>query len=388
MSSRKGSLYDSLLASFPSEYFAKDTDVLSDVNLAPNDDVDDDDDVTTTRQRRRQTPPPPPPLPPPPRKAARAKKKTPEKKSGLKLSEYRDQKISQNSLFGLGLGKQYTSSSSSSSPSPSLTPDGRLKFPDFVKLEEKHGVRLTPWKHRSPYVPEPRSRTLVIGDTDAGKTTAVLGMIAEYSTYDRLWIIAKMSGEGKYDLFRREYFKDVHPPEFVITNKLDDIPPVQKLEMNGPRTIIIFDDFINAKGAKMQKMIDYVIMGRKANCQTFFLTQNFRKVPDTIRRNCNCFMIFPVKDTYQVRHMAETFSMLIPSSVFPEVLKGAHQEPHDFLFVDRSAKDDRAKFRRNATQILNLDEIRYRARIRDEMSGGGGGRRRSMGSALSRFAPY
>ena len=156
-----------------------------------------------------------------------------------------------------------------------------------------------------PYIPDHPYRILILGDSGAGKTNALLNLINNQLDIDKIFLYAKDPYEAKYQYLinKREkvglvHFKD--PKAFMeYSNHMQDV--YKNIEYYNPgkkhKILIMFDDMIAdmINNKKLNPVVtELFINGRKLNISTVFITQSYFKVPKDVRLNPTHFFIMKI----------------------------------------------------------------------------------------------
>ena len=76
----------------------------------------------------------------------------------------------------------------------------------------------------------------------------------------------------------------------VMTVNNDRIIPINHLNYEDNKKLIIFDDYVCEKNQR--QIVDYFIQGRHKNCSVIYLSQSFCKTPRDLRVNCSHYCIY------------------------------------------------------------------------------------------------
>ena len=131
----------------------------------------------------------------------------------------------------------------------------------------------------------------------------------------------------------------------------------------GPKTLLIFEDFINTVDSDTGKLLlqshqvaDLALVGRHAAISIVFLTQLYNKLPRRLRENCSHVIYLPSKQGENSR-IAEDFcpprrNKKWMEQLVMEATKPDSKNSHPFLFIDVYAEPE-FKFRRNFNMLIN-----------------------------------
>ena len=136
------------------------------------------------------------------------------------------------------------------------------------------------------------NRMMIVGSSGSGKSNVLLNLVYGINAFTKIYLFVKSPEEPLYQFL----INDLQAVEtklkieiLTVSTQLDELPEVDefsKEEMN----LVIFDDIITEKLAKLQKVSDLWVRGRKQNVTTIFLTQSYHSVPKLIRQNTDVLL--------------------------------------------------------------------------------------------------
>jgi len=227
----------------------------------------------------------------------------------------------------------------------------------------------------------PRSlRGLIVGKSGSGKTTLLLNLLLRpgWLDYDNLYDFGKSLFQPEYRILKKAFEEQL--PKEAILRLFDNqneimslnLSPINILEemaknhthksnidckfyesasdVPDPRDIspekknlIIFDDLLLERQNKCEA---YYTRGRHSNVDSFYLAQNYFKLPrQTIRENTNFICLFP-QDLKNVNHIYnDHVSSDMSKEEFRTLCKTAWKKPYGFAVIDLSSKKDGGKYR-------------------------------------------
>lgn len=168
------------------------------------------------------------------------------------------------------------------------------------------------YKNPNPLTLQHPCRGVFCGPSGSGKSNAVANLLLTPECkmhYDRVYLFAKMVDEPLYDAIVKKFRiteeklskKNNQPIQILYTcNKLEDVPALESLNKEC-QNICIFDDFVTEENKST--VLPYWTMGRKYNCSTFFLTQDFTMTNLTVRRNSNYLLLWKVNNYSDLRRI-------------------------------------------------------------------------------------
>jgi DNA helicase HerA-like ATPase len=173
----------------------------------------------------------------------------------------------------------------------------------FIKAEEKEHYNINKLAPKWPFI------LIIIGRSGSGKTNTVVNLL-KYLFFDIFYLYAKDLEEPYYQLLQNVFDdekirgrsplmeqSEIRPEDPIIesyfSSDIEDIVDVDELNRY-KQNLIVVDDFVTEKDQK--KLIDLAIRGRKMNASMIYITQDWYRVPKSIRLQCNYLSIFPSCD--------------------------------------------------------------------------------------------
>jgi hypothetical protein len=240
-------------------------------------------------------------------------------------------------------------------------------------------------RHNIPLLPR-SIRGLIIGKSGCGKTTVLINLLLRpgWLDYNNLQVFGKSLFQPEYKIIKKgfeegltkesllnlfkiqdEIMKLQLSPDLVIEEmkkdpqsnasckqserieskffeNSDEVPDPRELNAE-KKNLMIFDDL---QLEKQNKCESYYIRGRHSNVDSFYLAQNYFKLPrQTIRENANFICLFK-QDLKNVNHIYDDHvSTDMPKDEFRKLCKVAWQRPHGFLVIDLTSKKNYGKYR-------------------------------------------
>lgn len=197
-----------------------------------------------------------------------------------------------------------------------------------------YSLKSTTTRNNSPLLPN-SIRGLIIGKSNCGKTTLLLNLLLRegWLDYNHLYVYGKSLHQGEYKIIRKGYeegfskrqISNLFISQDILTNA--GISPLQAIEQYdgikdggmvanfyndcttipdpseldpSNRNLLILDDCFLGRQNKAEA---YYTRGRHNNCDTFYISQNYFRLPrQTIRENSNLIILFP-QDTKNLSHI-------------------------------------------------------------------------------------
>ena len=247
------------------------------------------------------------------------------------------------------------------------------------------------WLNKFSRGPQNCARVLWVGPSGRGKTNTAISTILNNTHYTRVWIFSKTPGEGKYQFMKNlltsakdatnkndiseiirfvgagksgkrgafaksalekkatesSFSSNKKLPDFILSSSLDDVPLVKDIDPGKKhQTIIIFDDMINEKASKQQKIKELFTYGRKSNLQLHYLGQRFYQIPAMIRDNATHFVFFRPNSRRRQKDLAQSLAMDIDVDEFHNLFETATNHTRfSFLFIDTYNRSVAYKYR-------------------------------------------
>jgi GTPase SAR1 family protein len=221
---------------------------------------------------------------------------------------------------------------------------------DIVDLSQF--TKKTNHRNKNRLSPQWPFRALVIGPSGCGKTNMILNLIIGGLDYDRFYLFAKDLGEGLYEDLLIPFMesKQKEDPEFQF-GFFDSLEPLDGIEFDRTKqNLILFDDFVNEM--KQTSVVDLFTKGRKLNCSTIYLTQDYHQVHKTIRLNCNYFCIFRINTKREMTLICSAHATCCEYAEFKKLYIEATLQRYDFLLIDKNAHDICMQLRKNFDELL------------------------------------
>ena len=234
-------------------------------------------------------------------------------------------------------------------------------------------------RQNSPLLPN-NIRGLIIGKSNCGKTTLIFNLLLQpgWLDYNHLYVFGKSLHQIEYKIIRKGFEEglgkqqisnlfiqqdtlskvDLSPLEAIdaydgikdggiIANFYDDcssIPDPSNLNSTEKNLLILDDCFLG----KQNKAEAYYTRGRHNNCDTFYISQNYFRLPrQTIRENSNLIILFP-QDAKNLAHIySDHCSQDISKEEFKDFCKKVWSTRHNFVTIDLTSSSTNGKYRKN-----------------------------------------
>jgi len=125
------------------------------------------------------------------------------------------------------------------------------------------------------------------------------------------------------------------------------------------RLLLVFDDLVgsdlfNNKRAGVFKILN--VRHRHFSASVLMVTQAYKEIPATIRKNFTCMIIFDIPNDQEVRCIYEENSMKLKFPEWLEVYNYAVKGDHDFMFIN-SQKPNGKKVMKNFSEYLSYKRV-------------------------------
>ena len=235
-------------------------------------------------------------------------------------------------------------------------------------------------RENSPLLPK-NIRGLIIGKSNCGKTTLILNLLLQtnWLDYNHLYVFGNSLHQQEYVILKKgfqngldkkqisnlfmnqELLKKAHLSPLKV---LDDytgvrhgnikadfysdcslIPDPTDLNVNEKNLLVLDDCFLG----KQNKAESYYTRGRHNNCDTFYISQNYFRLPrQSIRENSNLIILFP-QDAKNLNHIyadhCDGDMELVEFKTFCRDVWGSGK--HNFVTLDLTSSVMSGKYRKN-----------------------------------------
>ena len=231
----------------------------------------------------------------------------------------------------------------------------------------------------SPLLPD-NIRGLIIGKSNCGKTTLLLNLLLQsnWLDYNHLYVFGNTLHQLEYQILRKGFdlglskqqigniFKNQGELEKIKASPLEIIeeysgerkheikadffddcsmmPDPKELSADEKNLLILDDCFLGSQN----KAEAYYTRGRQNNCDTFYISQSYFRLPrHTIRGNMNFLVLFP----QDVKNLAHIYADHCEGDMVLDEFKNfCHQvwsTAHNFVVIDLTSEKWNGKYRKN-----------------------------------------
>lgn len=223
-------------------------------------------------------------------------------------------------------------------------------------------------------------RGLIIGKSNCGKTTLLLNLLlqSDWLDYNHLYVFGRSLHQQEYRILRKGYEDGLSKKQvanvFLHQNVLTKInlSPLEAIEeYNGVRDNSVKANFytdcskipdpaeLNPKEKNLLILDDcflgpqnkaeaYYTRGRHNNCDTFYISQNYFRLPrHTIRENANFIVLFP-QDAKNLMHIhADHCDDDMSITEFKKFCRSTWESKYNFVTIDLTSDKLNGKYRKN-----------------------------------------
>ena len=234
-------------------------------------------------------------------------------------------------------------------------------------------------RNNSPLLPA-NVRGLIIGKSNCGKTTLLLNLLLQphWLDYNHLFVFGKTLHQQEYRILKKGFelglskkqianifenqdeFAKVSIPAVEVIGQYSgekkgkilaeffencaSIPDPTELNADDKNLLILDDCFLGPQNLAES----YYTRGRQNNCDTFYISQSYFRLPrHTVRENSNFIILFP-QDAKNLQHIyADHCEGDMSLEEFKHFCRTVWEsEPHQFVTIDLTSKKLEGKYRK------------------------------------------
>ena len=237
-------------------------------------------------------------------------------------------------------------------------------------------------RKNSPFLPH-NIRGLIVGKSNCGKTTLLLNLLLQpdWLDYNHLFVFGKSLHQRVYKIISKgfecglskeqisnifdnqdeEVVKKTDPVKLIeiymnqggvakgnITANFyndcsDQIPDPTALNAR-EKNLLVLDDCLLEKQTKAEA---YYTRGRHNNCDTFYISQNYFRLPrQTIRENANLIILFS-QDAKNIAHIHADHCTDMDIKEFKAFCHAVWSKQYNFVTIDLTSSKMNGKYREN-----------------------------------------
>ena len=236
------------------------------------------------------------------------------------------------------------------------------------------------YRNNNPLLPK-NIRGLIVGKSNCGKTTLLLNLLLQpdWLDYNHLYVFGKSLHQQEYQILKKGFTDGLSKKqvsnlflnqEVLVRVRLspqdaidayggvksssikadfyDDcttIPDPADLNVDEKNLLILDDCFLGPQN----KAESYYTRGRHNNCDTFYISQNYFRLPrQTIRENANFIVLFS-QDAKNLMHIhADHCDDDMSLAEFKTFCRKVwHGDKHNFITIDLTSGKLNGKYRKN-----------------------------------------
>lgn len=191
----------------------------------------------------------------------------------------------------------------------------------------------------------------IIGGPGSGKTSLLIQMLTKYykSVFDMIYFFS-----GSLQTINEKFLDKLHPER--IFDSLEELPDViEELKGSDNKALIIIDDLVKDLNNKEYKpVLTEMILNRRhigSNVSCFMVGQKLNMIPLFLRTSASAVIYFNGKNKRENNSLYEDYITDISRDEFDDVIKYVFDEPHSFLYIDKTNGKYYKKF-----NLLEIDD--------------------------------
>jgi hypothetical protein len=219
-------------------------------------------------------------------------------------------------------------------------------------------------------IPRFPSSIMISGKSGSGKTNLLMNMFTNKklygaffhtiivysptaSAYDDVYDVLKLPKENFIKEFGQEQLEEL----IEARKKLIDSKGIAWVAKNS-RVAIIMDDVIANRGfLQSATALKLFALLRHFLCSIYCLIQSYRKLPRSLRLNCNGVYVFPSLQSEVEVLLDEITPSGIKKRDFEKVLEYCTEGQYDFMAINNHAKPGE-RIRKNLNEVIDLNKYK------------------------------
>ena len=247
-----------------------------------------------------------------------------------------------------------------------------------MNIEDVYSWKSSENRKNNPLLPN-NIRGLIIGKSFSGKTNLLLNLLLkpDWLDYNNLFVFGNSLHQKEYQILRQGFEQglskrqisnifsnqtmlkeqNISPLDIikeyngtkeggikaVFYENCNDIPDPKSIDSSLKNLLILDDCYLG----KQNKAEAFWSRGRHNNIDSFYISQNYFRLPrHTIRENSNIIILFP-QDSRNLDHIYADHATDITKAQFQTLCKTTWREPFNFVVIDLSSSRMSGKYRRN-----------------------------------------
>ena len=178
-------------------------------------------------------------------------------------------------------------------------------------------------------------RLLVVGASGSGKSYLLKELVMRYIPWQTLQMICRTTDTPDYIEMKKKlkkWDKDEEHPKVFWSEKLEETLMPEDLNPK-VRTFTLFDDWM--MNPDLTIPCEWFIRSRPKNGGCAFLSQEYFKVPTTIRGNCSMVIVFRGLKPRDVGELHKDVGAHLSIDEFRELYRTETSKPFGFLVFDK-----------------------------------------------------
>ena len=197
------------------------------------------------------------------------------------------------------------------------------------------------------------TRSLIVAASGQYKTNALINYIAlAPDTFAHVHIVYKEE-EPLYS-FLKEQLKG----SISFYDDINKLPKLNNINDGYDKTaqqLVVFDDQINADAARMAKVSEYYIRGRKKKLTIIFIAQSYYKIPKIIRQQINYLWLLKLSSAKDLKLIISDFALGVEPDILVKMFNDATSKPCNLFKIDVGTSNLNEKFSINFTDFFKLN---------------------------------
>lgn len=146
-------------------------------------------------------------------------------------------------------------------------------------------------------------RALFCGPSGSMKSNALLNLLRTINGFDMIYLVAKQPDQALY-----RYLKDVVGESLVITDSLEELPPLSDFDSN-ISTLVVFDDWLGENEKDLKYIAKFFVKGRHKGVSVIFISQSYYACPSLIRKNSDLVFILKLNTKGDMSRFLKEYQM-------------------------------------------------------------------------------
>jgi hypothetical protein len=216
-----------------------------------------------------------------------------------------------------------------------------LKKPKYRTIRMNCDELLHPKLEEYPMIKDAfstNSFNIIVGSMGAGKTSWITNLVKHDFKKVFEYIILIMPESSRQSIDNDIFGKNL-PPDQLYDDLNEGIlteiyGKLQEHTEEGYNTLLIIDDFQpRLKDPDVAKVLEKIIIKtRHLRCTTFYLVQNYQKIPKNIRELAMNLILFKLSKSSLLRIFEEAIQ--VKKEKFEAIIDLCFKDPHDWILIN------------------------------------------------------